>query len=325
MILITSRRNALKFAATGLAALAMPQIMVRVTMADTAPGLTGVPFSRFKLGDFSVTVINDGFAVMEKPQGTFGTNQTEEAVSELLKANHLPTDKLANGFAPTVVQTGTETILFDTGLGAGARANGLGQTASRLAMAGIKAEDVTVVVLTHMHPDHIGGLMEDGKPAFPNARYVTGKTEYDFWADAARMGTPAERVHTMVNSMVKPMAEKTTFIGDEGEVVGGIRGVAAPGHTPGHMAYHVESAGKRLLITADSANHFVLSLQKPDWEVRFDMDKATAAATRRKLFDMVAADRIPFIGYHMPFPAAGYVEPMDGGYRYIPESYQFEL
>ena len=91
------------------------------------------------------------------------------------------------------------------------------------------------------------------------------------------------------------------------------------------MAFHLESAGKRLLITGDTANHFVLSLQKPDWEVRFDMDKAAAAATRRKVFDMVAADRIPFIGYHMPFPAAGYVEAMDGGFRFIPESYQFEL
>ena len=325
MTITTRRRDFFKIAAGGAALLAMPSILVRPAVADMAAAPAGIPFSRFKLGDFTVTVINDGFTIMEKPQGTFGTDQTEETVAALLEANHLPADKLANGFAPTVVQTGSETILFDTGLGAGARGNGMGQTAARMALAGIKPEDVSVVVITHMHPDHIGGLMEEGKPAFPNARYVMGQKEYDFWADPARAGTPAERVHTMVNAMVKPLAEKTTFIDNEGEVLPGVRGIAAPGHTPGHMAFHLESAGKRLMITGDTANHFVLSLLKPEWEVRFDMDKAVAAATRRKVFDMVAADRIPFIGYHMPFPAAGYVEAMDGGFRFIPESYQFEL
>ncbi|MCB1382739.1 MAG: MBL fold metallo-hydrolase [Notoacmeibacter sp.] len=325
MTVITGRRDFFKIAAGGAALLAMPSILVRPAMADMAQAPTGIPFSRFKLGDFTVTIINDGSTIMEKPQATFGTDQTKEAVSALLEANHLPADRLANGFAPTLVQTGSDTVLFDTGLGAGAREKGMGQTAARLALAGIRPEDVTVVVITHMHPDHIGGLVEDGKPAYPNARYVTGQTEYDFWADPARSGTPAERVHAMVNSMVRPLAERTTFIGNEGEVLPGIRGIAAPGHTPGHMGFHLESAGKRLMITGDTANHFVLSLQKPDWEVRFDMDKAAAAATRRKVFGMIAADRIPFIGYHMPFPAAGFVEAMEGGFRFIPESYQFEL
>jgi glyoxylase-like metal-dependent hydrolase (beta-lactamase superfamily II) len=116
------------------------------------------------------------------------------------------------------------------------------------------------------------------------------------------------------------------FIGDEGEVVPGISAIAAFGHTPGHMAYHIESAGSRLMLWADAANHYVLSVQQPDWHVRFDMDKEAAVATRRRLFDMANAERIPVTGYHMPFPAVGFVDTTaDGGYRWVQASYQLHL
>ncbi|MAW87277.1 MAG: MBL fold metallo-hydrolase [Phyllobacteriaceae bacterium] len=322
----TDRRTLFKMAGlTAAAALAAPQIMVRKAFAETAAMPAATAFNQFRLGDFTVTTVNDGTTVMENPQGTFGTDQSVETVSELLQAHYLPTDKLVNGFAPTVVNTGSDVVLFDTGLGEGARGNGMGQLSARMAAAGIAPEDVTVVVLTHMHPDHIGGLMEGDKPAFPNARYVTGQAEYDFWADDARAGTPGERVHNLVKAKVVPLADKMTFIGDGGEVVPGITGMAAAGHTPGHMIYRLESGGRQLVVTADTANHFVLSLQRPEWEVRFDMDKAMAAKSRKMVFDMIAADRLPFIGYHMPFPSVGFVEKMDTGYRFIPETYQFDL
>ncbi len=146
-----------------------------------------------------------------------------------------------------------------------------------------------------MHGDHIGGLMAaDGvTPFYPNARYVTGGAEHNHWSGQANEG---------FDKNVKPLNEKFTFLDDGGAVVSGITAMAAFGHTPGHMAYVVESGGERLAITADTANHYVWSLQFPDWEVRFDADKAAAAATRKALFGMIAADRIPFIGYHMPFP-----------------------
>ena len=111
MTVITGRRDFFKIAAGGAALLAMPSILVRPAMADMAQAPTGIPFSRFKLGDFTVTIINDGSTIMEKPQATFGTDQTKEAVSALLEANHLPADRLANGFAPTLVQTGSDTVL----------------------------------------------------------------------------------------------------------------------------------------------------------------------------------------------------------------------
>ncbi len=170
-----------------------------------------------------------------------------------------------------------------------------------------------------------GGLTEGGKPAFANARYVTGQVEYDFWKDGARVGTPAENGHKAVLAKVVPLAEKITFVADGGDVVPGISAMAAFGHSPGHMIYRLESDGKAMILTADTANHYVLSLQRPDWEVRFDMDKPAASASRKKVFDMIATDRLPFIGYHMPFPSVGFVESQDQGYRFVPASYQFDI
>tara|TARA_R110002020_G_scaffold58412_4_gene160165 strand:+ start:246 stop:1220 length:975 start_codon:yes stop_codon:yes gene_type:complete len=280
---------------------------------------------RFSVGSFGVLVVKDGSRASGAPNETFGADQSAETVGELLEENFLPTDQFVNSFAPTVINTGSDVVLFDTGMGPGGRAQGMGRLIEGLTAGGYTPEDVTVVVLTHLHGDHIGGLMEDGGPAFPNARYVTGQIEYDFWTDTARVGTPAEGGHKSVLEKVKPLADKMTFIGDGAEVVSGITGMAAFGHTPGHMIFNVESDGRRLILAADTANHYVLSLQRPEWEVRFDMDKAAAAATRKKVFDMIATDRVAFLGYHMPFPSVGYAEKLDTGYRFVPKSYQFEI
>jgi glyoxylase-like metal-dependent hydrolase (beta-lactamase superfamily II) len=285
----------------------------------------GPETNRFKLGNFEVLVIKDGAAVSGPPNETFGTNQSAEAVGALLEENFLPKDKFVNSFAPVMINTGSERVLFDTGFGEAGRANGNGRLQEGLAAAGYKPEDISIVVLTHMHGDHIGGLMEKDAPAFPNARYVAGKVEYDFWTSEARVGTPAENGHKGVLGKVKPLADKMTFIGEGAEVVSGITGIEAFGHSPGHMIFRVESEGRQLVLTADTANHYVLSLQRPEWEVRFDMDKAAAAATRKKVFDMIATDKLAFLGYHMPFPSVGYVEKQDQGYRFVPKSYQFDL
>ncbi|MEM1400078.1 MAG: MBL fold metallo-hydrolase [Pseudomonadota bacterium] len=321
-----SRRRVLQGAAATTGVLAAPMIMTRAAFAD-APmlGAGHGGYHRLALGGFEVTSISDGATTFENPQSVFGTDQTVETVSELLTEENLPTDKMVIGFTPVVVNTGSELVLFDTGLGAGAREGGMGKLRETLGTAGYTPEQIDVVVITHMHPDHIGGLMEDGAPAFANARYVTGQAEFDFWSAEERMTGPTEGVAKQVNSNVKPLAENFTFIDGGTDVVSGITSIAAFGHTPGHMAYNIESDGKRLVLVADAANHYVLSLQKPDWEVRFDIDKAAAAAARKELFGMIAADGVPFIGYHMPFPSVGYVEPMDGGFRYSPETYQLDL
>ena len=274
---------------------------------------------RFKVGDFEVTTFLDGMRPGDGPHPTFGENQPAEAVETLMQENFLPPRQFVNYFTPVLVNTGSELVLFDTGLGAGARP-AMGNLASLIAASGYAADQVDVVVLTHMHGDHIGGLTENGAPAFANARYVTGAREFDFWNKDA----PEDRAKPF-KANVAPLAEKTTFLDDGGAVVSGITAMAAFGHTPGHFAYSIESGGRRLVLTGDAANHYVASLQRPDWEVRFDMDKAAAAATRKALFGMLAADKVPFVGYHMPFPGVGYVEPMGEGFRFVPMTYQFAV
>lgn len=317
----------------GAGLLSAPFIMKSSAFAQQAQPQTSMEINhvmppetnRFKLGKFEVLVVKDGARPSGAPGETFGTNQKAEAVGELLEKNFLPKDQFVNSFSPALINTGSDLVLFDTGFGESGRGAGNGRLIEGLAAAGYTPDDVTVVVLTHMHGDHIGGLMEKGAPAFPKARYVMGQAEYDFWTDEKRVGTPAEGGHKGVLASVKPLAEKATFIGDGATVVSGITSMAAFGHSPGHMIFQVESEGKQLVLTADTANHFVLSLQKPEWEVKFDMDKAAAAASRKKVFDMVATDRVAFLGYHMPFPAVGYAEKLDTGYRFVPKSYQFDI
>ncbi|MDE1995662.1 MAG: MBL fold metallo-hydrolase [Rhizobiaceae bacterium] len=280
---------------------------------------------QFKLGACTITVVKDGANVIDNPWETFGSNQTPETVQKLLAQNFLPTDKFVNSYAPAIIDTGSDIIVVDTGFGAAGRPRGLGRFREGLQSVGYKPEQVTVVALTHLHGDHINGLIEEGAAAFPNARYVTGEIEYEFWTDKAREGTPAEAGQKSVFANVVPFVEKMTFLKEGDQIVSGMTAMLAPGHTPGHLVFHLESQGKQLVMTGDVANHYILSLGRPDWEVRFDMDKAQAAKTRNRIFDMIAADRIPFLGFHMPFPAVGFVEKQQLGFHYVPKTYQFDL
>lgn len=265
----------------------------------------------FTMGDFEISTLLAGTRTVDAPQNIFGMNVSAEEFQSVSSANFLPTDKAQFFFTPTVVRAGNDVVLFDTGLNAAG-------ISGPLQAAGVSPDEVTVVVITHMHGDHIGGLSgDDGTPTFANARYVTGQAEYDAWAKQDNEG---------FKNKVQPLAEKIEFIGDGGSVVSGITSMDASGHTPGHMIYMLESGDKQLALIADTANHYVWSLAYPEWEVKFDMDKAKAAATRKLVFDMLSTDKVPFVGYHMPFPGMGYVETRgEGGFRYVPASYQMML
>src|SRR5690606_2809174 len=121
---------------------------------------------------------------------------------------------------------------------------------------------------------------------------------------------------------VKLLAGKRTCRGEASAVLSVIRSAAAYGHTPGHLAFRIETGGKSLMLVSDTANHFVITLQRPEWHVSFDIDKEAAVQTRKRMFDMIATDRLPFIGYHMPFPALAYLKREGEGYRYVAETYQ---
>jgi len=301
-----SRRQALVGAA------ALPAAAAMAPAAFAAAEMKGgafAPFHRFKLGGFEVTTLLSGTRTVPNPREIFGLNASEEDFAAASASVMIPTDKAQFFFTPTLVNTGSQVILFDTGVAAA------GITGA-LAAAGYTSDQVDVVVLTHMHGDHIGGLMGDAGPTFANARYVTGAIEHNHWSGTDNEGFAKS---------VKPLADKMTFLDDGGAVASGVTAMLAAGHTPGHMGYMIESEGQGLVLIADAANHFVWSLAYPDWEVRFDADKAAAAATRRRLLGMIAADKLPFIGYHMPFPALGYVAPDGDRFRYVPASYQMMM
>jgi glyoxylase-like metal-dependent hydrolase (beta-lactamase superfamily II) len=301
-----TRRSALLSVATLPAAALLP-----ASAAAKAPiqGPGAALFNRFTLGAFEVTALLTASRTVEKPQEIFGLNASPEDFAAVSAAAFLPTDKAQFFFTPTLLNTGAELVLFDTGTDPAS-------LTAALAAAGHTPDQVDVVVITHMHPDHIGGLMTDGAPTFANARYVTGAAEHNHWS-----ASPSDPF----TANVVPLNDRFTFLDDGGSPVGGVTAMGATGHTPGHMAYVIDSGGKALAVTADTANHYVWSLAHPDWEVKFDADKAAAAAARRKVFGMIAADRLPFIGYHMPFPSVGFVEAQGDGFRYVPASYQLML
>lgn len=293
-------------------AAALPLTAAIAGSARAAAPIAGIgmsPFQRVSLGGFDVTTILAGTRAVEAPHNIFGLNVDDATFDEVSAAARIPTDVSQFFFTPTVVNTGAELVLFDTGLSADG-------TTAALAAAGYTPDQIDVVVLTHMHGDHIGGLMQGDAPTFSNARYVSGQVEFDAWSKSDNEGFATK---------VKPLAEQMSFLGDGGSVASGITAMAAFGHTPGHMAYMIESEGKQLVLGADFANHYVWSLAHPDWEVKFDMDKAAAAVSRRRLLDMLAADKTPFVGYHMPWPAFGYVETAGDGFAYVPHSYQLLL
>lgn len=306
----SSRRRVLAGSAAVTAAAGLG-LVPGVSSAQSIEAQPNATKNTMNIGDMEVSTLLAGTRTAPDPQTIFGLNVSAEEFAAVSDENFIPADKNQFFFTPTVVRSGDDVILFDTGL------NAAGITAP-LAAAGVAPDEVSIVVITHMHGDHIGGLTDDaGNATFANARYVTAQKEFDAWA---------KRDSESFEAKVKPLADKMTFIGDGEAVVSGVTGLDASGHTPGHMAYMLESNGEQLVIIADTANHHVWSLAYPDWEVKFDMDKGAAAATRKRVLGMISADKIPFIGYHMPFPGVGYIAPRgEGGFHYVPATYQMLL
>jgi glyoxylase-like metal-dependent hydrolase (beta-lactamase superfamily II) len=280
---------------------------------------------RFKLGQFEVTNISDGVAVRSGLHPAFGGSGPADAVHALARENLIDSDKYEHAFIPTIVNTGKALVLFDTGFGAMRRGDGAGLLRARIADAGYRPDDIDIVVLTHGHPDHVAGLVEGGQPAFPNARYVMSGVDFDFWKRGENIREARKATRELFVKTVVPLADKMTFIKPGDDVVPGVRAVDAAGHSVGMLAFHIESEGKQALIWADSALHYVMSLQRPDWPVDVDDDKDKAIATRRRIYDMVATDRLCAVGFHMPFPGDGFVVRYQGTYRWVPASYQLNL
>jgi glyoxylase-like metal-dependent hydrolase (beta-lactamase superfamily II) len=287
-------------------------------------------FRRFKLGRLTITVISDGGAMVDGPWPIVGEDRPAEEVEWLVAENLLPPKRFKPGFSPIVIDDGTTRTLIDTGNGADGfiPRPAAGRLVESLKAAGYDPADIGVVALTHCHVDHIGGVAEAGVPVFPNARYVVGAAEHAFWMDPARLqaaeGSNELKSARLFIKTFPGLRDRTTLVKPGEEVVPGVTALAAFGHTPGHLAYHVESDGRRLLVWGDCAHHEVASLAHPEWSAFFDMDKEQGKATRAKVYNMTATERLPVLGYHTSFPSLGFIARAGAGFRWIPETYQLE-
>lgn len=292
----------------------------------TAPlqGAFRHPAHRFVLGAFEVTTIVDGTMAMGISP-PFLLDESEGDVTSIAQAARLPTDRLENNFVPTLVNTGEALVLIDTGCGHFRRDKGAGFLLKRLEDAGYAPEQVDVVAFTHVHPDHIGGLFEDGTIAFPNAELMIGRREFSAWKSGE--GIPPQRAENrnMFLEIIAPLEERLRFLDDGDEVVPGITAEAAFGHSLGHMMFRIRNEGDEALIWGDVANHYVFSLGSPAAKVAFDDDKAMAIETRLHVLETAASDGTLIVGFHMPFPSVGYVERDGKGYRWVPATYQLRL
>ena len=287
---------------------------------------------RFKLGGFEVATLLDGKSIRDKLHPNFGGNASAEEVHALARANNIDTERFEHTYTPVLVNTGRELVLFDTGNGTLAEEIEAmrgrlppGQLLQRLDEAGYKPEDIDIVVTTHGHPDHIGGLIRRGEPVFPKARYVFGAAEFDFWKRGENVREARKGNRELFVKRIVPHAKRATFVKPGDAVASGITAVDAAGHSPGLLAFHVESEGKRFLIAADAVTQYVMAIQRPDWYFDMDDEKDKAVATRKRILDMLATDRVPMTAYHMPFPGVGWIERAGTGYRWVPHSYQLNL
>ena len=281
--------------------------------------------NRFRLGSVLITTILDGSHHRTPLRPPFGLDKSDAELEAIGRANRLPWDGFEGSYSLTLVQTERDLVLFDVGFGEGGRAGGAGFLRKRMAEAGYAPGDVTHVALSHVHPDHILGLYEEGALAFPNAAHLIGRREFDEWTKGDLIPEQRAQNREMFQRLVSPLADRLTFLEDGQTVVSGITAEAGFGHSVGHMMYRIESGGRQLLIWGDICNHYVYSMQHPKSSVGYDDDKEMAIATRLRVLDRAAADDLMVAGFHMPFPAIVYVERAGAAFRWAPASYQMWL
>lgn len=287
----------------------------RAPLLDTqAPG-----FYRFKLGSFQATVVSDGPLPIGPASRTF-RGLPEPELNKMLADNFLPSDNVVLDQNALVVNTGDKLVLIDTGMLSVQRPNTkTGRLLISLKEAGINPADIDAIVLTHPHIDHSGGIMSpDGKTRnFPNAQIYTSEGDFNFWTDEKRFGTPAEgSARTAIKNLL-PNKDRLVFFKDGQEILPGITAMRTPGHTMEHTVMMISSGGKTMCNIGDVAHHPIL-FQNPKIEVGFDTDPKMGVASRVKLFDMLASDKIPLLVFHMAWPGIGNLAKAGDGFRYVP-------
>lgn len=278
---------------------------------------------RYKVGDIEVISISDGVRsgkLTASPTKSASLEQFQDA----LAADGLPRDAIATNFNTLAVKNGNRLFVIDTGNGANTLAVGTGRAAENFRAAGFDPKDVEAVLISHFHGDHIGGLITPERAlSFPNAEVRVPLVEFNYWMDDANMnaapeGSGLRNGHMNVRRVFGAIPGKAVAKFEGGkEVAPGITAIATPGHTPGHTSFRISSGNASLIAQADVVSGIgLVFVRHPDWFAGGDMDGPTAVATRRKLYDMLVAERLLTTAYHLPVPGVGHVEKSGDGYKF---------
>ncbi len=317
-----TKRSLLKGLAV-IPALAAPALMLTsASKAIAQPAMAGaqVPgYYRYRVGEIEVTALLDGYTAM--PSGfVIGYNE-DTAREATAKSYRRFTPGMVNipvnGY---VINTGSNLILLDAGAPSLVSPT-LGGLTGNLAAAGFNPADIDTVLFTHLHPDHIGALLNaEGGKAFPNATLICSEADWGFThSDEVRMASPEEfrGMIDLVRQFVAPYTDSKDLFTGEKELFTGITSVPLPGHTPGHTGYAIHSGSESLLIWGDVIHFSALQFANPGWGVVFDTDPVMAAKTRSAMLDRASADRMAVAGMHIDFPGIGYVEKSGDAYQHI--------
>lgn len=278
---------------------------------NAAPEQTAqAPAGSFSIGELSAIALRDGAFEFPNDNKIFGVGKTPEEVGAVLTAAGLPGDKLGVSLQPLLVRSTDRVLLFDTGAGANFGPAG-GQLQQSLADAGVEPASVTDIFISHPHGDHIGGLLNaEGALAFPNATVHMGAADWAFL-----QGVPANA------ALATALTPKIDAFAPGAELVPGVvKAVDLHGHTPGHSGYAIGSGANSLLYIGDSAHHYVISVQQPEWTVSFDNEAATGQKNRLDVISRSAESGQRIYAVHFPYPGVGKFERRGEGYVWVPET-----
>ena len=310
------------FLSTGLLA-ALATLFVTTAQAAAPMVKTSAPgYYRMMLGDFEITALSDGTVAL--PVDQLLTHTTPEKVGQALARSYQksPLETSVNGY---LVNTGDKLVLIDAGA-AGLFGPTLGKLAASLKASGYLPEQIDEVYITHMHPDHVGGLVNGAQPAFPNAVVRAEQHDADFWLSPAQLDkAPADAKGFFQGAMASLNPYVATgkfkpFSGDT-KLIRGLRAIGGPGHTPGHTLYVVESKGEKLVFWGDLLHVAAVQFAEPAVTIQFDVDSKTAAVQRKKAFADAAREGYLVAASHLSFPGIGRLRADGKGYRFIPVNY----
>ena len=295
--------------------------------ANAAQPLAGAQapgWYRYKIGDIEVTVVTDGTGRFRFAD-THVSNKSREEVNAGLAAAFYPPDMMATPYNPVVINTGAKLVAIDPGVGEAAFATSKGasgQFQANLKAAGIDRSAIDIVLISHFHGDHINGILgADGQLAFPKAEVLVPAVEWKFFMDDGEMSrAPAGRMQDVFKNarrVFDTIGRKVMQYEAGKDVIPGIAAVATPGHTPGHVSHIVSSGSASVYLQADVTHVPYLFARNPGWHAFYDQDGPLAEATRRKVYDMLTAERMPVQGFHYPFPSLAHVERTPTGYREV--------